>query len=79
VTGWLLDTNILSELRRVRPEPKVTAFVARQPLDLLYVSSVTFAEIRSASSFSPTPVGELNCKIGLPTTSGRCLSSALCR
>ena len=46
MTGWLLDTNILSELRRVRPEPKVTAFVARQPLDLLYVSSVTFAEIR---------------------------------
>jgi toxin FitB len=46
VTGWLLDTNILSELRRPRPEPKVLAFIAAQPLDLLYVSSVTFAEIR---------------------------------
>jgi predicted nucleic acid-binding protein len=46
VTGWLLDTNILSELRRPRPEPKVVAFVAAQSLDLLYVSSVTFAEIR---------------------------------
>jgi predicted nucleic acid-binding protein len=46
VTGWLLDTNILSELRRIRPEPKVVAFVASQPLDLLHVSSVTFAEIR---------------------------------
>jgi predicted nucleic acid-binding protein len=46
VTGWLLDTNILSELRRPKPEPKVTAFIAAQPLDLLYVSSVTFAEIR---------------------------------
>jgi len=46
VTGWLLDTNILSELRRIRPEPKVVDFVARQPLDLLYVSTVTFAEIR---------------------------------
>ena len=46
MTGWLLDTNILSELRRPKPEPKVIAFVAAQPLDLLYVSSVTFAEIR---------------------------------
>ena len=44
--GWLLDTNILSELRRPKPEPKVLAFIARQPLDLLYVSVVTFAEIR---------------------------------
>jgi predicted nucleic acid-binding protein len=46
VTGWLLDTNILSELRRPKPEPKVLAFIAAQPLDMLYVSSVTFAEIR---------------------------------
>jgi predicted nucleic acid-binding protein len=46
VTGWLLDTNILSELRRPRPERKVVAFVAEQPLDLLHVSAVTMAEIR---------------------------------
>jgi toxin FitB len=46
VTGWLLDTNILSELRRPRPEPKVLAFISSQPLELLYVSIVTFAEIR---------------------------------
>jgi predicted nucleic acid-binding protein len=46
VTRWLLDTNVLSELRRPKPERKVVAFVAAQPLELLYVSSVTFAEIR---------------------------------
>jgi len=46
VSGWLLDTNILSELRRPKPEPKVLAFIAAHPLDHLYVSSVTFAEIR---------------------------------
>ena len=46
MTGWLLDTNILSELRRPRPERKVLAFVAAQPLELLHVSVVTFAEIR---------------------------------
>jgi toxin FitB len=46
VTGWLLDTNILSELRRPKPERKVLAFIAAQPLELLYVSAVSFAEIR---------------------------------
>ena len=46
MTGWLLDTNILSELRRAKPEPKVVSFVAAQALDLLHVSTVTFAEIR---------------------------------
>ena len=46
MTSWLLDTNILSELRRPKPEPKVVVFVGRQPLERLYVSEVTFAEIR---------------------------------
>lgn len=45
MTGWLLDTNVLSELRRPRPERKVVAFVAAQNLELLFVSDVTFAEI----------------------------------
>ena len=42
----MLDTNILSELRRVRPERKVATFVSRQSLELLYVSIVSFTEIR---------------------------------
>lgn len=46
MTGWLLDTNVLSELRRPKPDPKVVHFVASRSLDLLYVSVVTFAEIR---------------------------------
>jgi predicted nucleic acid-binding protein len=62
LTGWLLDTNILSELRRLKPEPKVLAFVAAQPLDLLYVSSVTFAEIRFGIELvaDPSRRAELN-------------------
>ena len=46
MTDWLLDTNILSELRRPKPEARVVAFVAAQPLDRLFVSAVTLAEIR---------------------------------
>ena len=30
--AWLLDTNVLSELRRSRPEPRVVAFVAARPV-----------------------------------------------
>jgi toxin FitB len=55
MTGWLLDTNILSELRRPKPERKVVAFIAAQPLDLLYVSSATFAEIRFGIEIVPDP------------------------
>jgi len=46
LTGWLLDTNILSELRRPKPVRKVLAFITGQPLEFLYVSTVSFAEIR---------------------------------
>ena len=44
--GYLLDTNIFSELRRSRPEARVVDFVSAQPLESLFVSAVTFAEIR---------------------------------
>lgn len=53
MTGWLLDTNVLSELRRPRPEPRVVAFVEDQPLDSLYVSAVSFAELRFGIEMVP--------------------------
>lgn len=43
---WLLDTNILSEIRRPRPEPKVLVFIGGTILDELYISAVTVAELR---------------------------------
>jgi predicted nucleic acid-binding protein len=46
VKGWLLDTNVVSELRRPSPDSAVAAFVAAQPGELLYTTEVTFAEIR---------------------------------
>ncbi len=44
--GLLLDTNVLSELRRPKPEPKVVAFIEAQPLSQLHISVVTLAELR---------------------------------
>ena len=44
--AWLLDTNVLSELRRPKPEARVVAFISSLPLEQIYISSVTLAEVR---------------------------------
>ena len=54
--GWLLDTNVISELRRPRPKAQVVAFVAAQPLEQLFVSTVTFAEIRYGIEMVTDPI-----------------------
>lgn len=54
--AWLLDTNILSELRRPRPEPKVVEFIERKPLSELYVSVVTISELRFGIELAGDPI-----------------------
>lgn len=56
MTGWLLDTNVLSELRRPRPDARVRKFIAGQRLEDLFVSTVTFAEIRFGIEIVSDPV-----------------------
>jgi toxin FitB len=51
--AWLLDTNILSERRKPKPEPRVTAFYETQPLHSLYISAVSIAEIRFGIELQP--------------------------
>ncbi len=46
MSGFLLDTNIISELVRPKPEPKVKAWVAATDEDLLHLSVLTLGEIR---------------------------------
>jgi predicted nucleic acid-binding protein len=46
LTGFLLDTNVISELRKPRPNPAVVAFAEGQAEDDLFISEVTFGEIR---------------------------------
>ena len=46
MSGFLLDTNIPSELVRVQPEPKVKGWIDAQDLDALFMSAVSFGEIR---------------------------------
>ncbi|MCC6197082.1 MAG: type II toxin-antitoxin system VapC family toxin [Burkholderiales bacterium] len=62
MSGWLLDTNVISELRRPRPSGRLRSFVAGQPLEDLFVSTVTFAELRYGIETVADPIrrAELN-------------------
>lgn len=44
--GFLLDTNVVSELRRKRPEPRVLHWFERVEDQQLYLSVLTIGEIR---------------------------------
>ncbi|MFM7344970.1 MAG: type II toxin-antitoxin system VapC family toxin [Tagaea sp.] len=45
MNGWLLDTNVLSELSKLRPDPRVVAWLTSRHEADIYVSAFTFAEI----------------------------------
>ena len=53
--AWLLDTNVISELRKPNPERKILDFVSATPLSDLYVSIVSLAEIRYGIELSSDP------------------------
>ena len=44
--SYLLDTNVLSELRRKQPQPSVRAWFAERPRHSLFLSVLTLGEIR---------------------------------
>jgi predicted nucleic acid-binding protein len=46
MSGFLLDTNIPSELVRPQPEPRVKTWVAAQDFATLFISAVSFGELR---------------------------------
>jgi toxin FitB len=47
--GFLLDTNVISELTRPRIEPKVQQWVAGQEFGTLFLSVVSLGEMEKAS------------------------------
>jgi toxin FitB len=46
LSGFLLDTNVISELVRRKPEPRVTMWVEATDEMLLHLSVLTLGEIR---------------------------------
>lgn len=50
---YLLDTNVLSELRRRVPDPKVVEWVERRPATTLHLSVLTLGELRKGIEALP--------------------------
>ena len=44
---YLLHTNVVSELRRPRPDPSVVRWIEAAPADRLFMSAVTVGEIQA--------------------------------
>jgi predicted nucleic acid-binding protein len=53
MSGFLLDTNIVSELRTKNPEPRVVEWMEAADEGLLYLSVLTFGEIRKGAALLP--------------------------
>ena len=53
MSGFLLDTNVLSELIRPRPEPKVAAWMEATEESLFRLSVLTLGEIRKGINSLP--------------------------
>ena len=51
MTGFLLDTNVISELTRDRPEPRVVAFLSEQPD--LWLSALVLHELEYGLELLP--------------------------
>ena len=49
----ILDTNVISELWKVTPEPMVLAWIDGQMIETLYLSAVTVAELRLGTATMP--------------------------
>jgi len=49
----ILDTNLISEPLRQAPDPRVTAWIDEQPLETLYLSAISAAELRAGVALLP--------------------------
>ena len=49
----LLDTNVVSEPLRQTPESRVIEWIDTQPLETLYLSAITVAELRAGVAMLP--------------------------
>jgi len=53
VSGFLLDTNVISELIKPKPDPKVVKWIEATEEELMYLSVLTIGEIRKGINLHP--------------------------
>jgi len=49
----ILDTNVMSELWKLKPHPNVVNWIDKQILETLFLSSITVAELRYGVAIMP--------------------------
>ncbi len=66
--GYLLDTNVVSEVRRPRPDARVSAFLAQASRADAYLSVLTLGELRRGAEakrrLDPASAGDIEAWIG---------------
>jgi toxin FitB len=58
--SYLIDTNVLSELRRQAPSARVVHWFAQRPAGTLYLSVLTLGEIRKGIETLPDSIRRLS-------------------
>ena len=53
MSGFLVDTNVLSEAVRTKPEPRVLDWIGAADETILYLSVLTLGEIRKGPALLP--------------------------
>lgn len=51
--SYLIDTNVLSELRRKEPDPQVVKWMSQRPATTLHLSVLTLGELRKGIGALP--------------------------
>ena len=67
MSGYLLDTNCISELVRIQPEPAVVAWMEAADETLLYLSVLTLGEIRKGLAGLPQSKRRTHLEVWLET------------
>ncbi|MCU1273304.1 MAG: type toxin-antitoxin system VapC family toxin [Bryobacterales bacterium] len=65
MSGFLLDTNIISELIKPKPEPRLVTWISGTDENLLYLSVLTLGEIRKGIEALTQPARRVQLKTWL--------------
>lgn len=83
---YLLDTNVVSELRKTKPHGAVVAWISQQAAHTLFVSAMTIAEIQQGIERTrdqdPSRAAELErwlVELLLPSAQVLSMDTAVCR
>jgi len=79
MSGFLLDTNCISEAVRPKPEPRVLEWLEAADESLLFLSVLTLGEIRKGLALLLRANAGLNLRPGWRSSFGLAFPGGFCR